>query len=336
MAIKLGINGFGRIGRLVLRAALKRGGIDTVLINDLTDAKTSAHLFKYDSIHGVFDGDVEADGDALVINGKKIPISAEKDPSKLPWGKLGVDVVLESTGIFTSPEDLSKHIDAGAPRVILSAPPKGEIDGTIVVGVNDDTLDKSWTMVSNASCTTNSLAPVCKVLEDNWGIECGVMTTIHAYTNDQRILDFPHKDLRRARNAATNIIPTSTDAARAIGSVIPALKGKLDGQAVRVPVPDGSFTDLSVVLKKDATVEAINAAMKKAAEGPMKGILEYTEAPIVSSDIVGNPHSSIYDSLATMVMEGRLVKVISWYDNEWGYSNRVVDLMKLSHKLKGK
>jgi glyceraldehyde 3-phosphate dehydrogenase len=329
MGIKLGINGFGRIGRLVLRAAIKKGGIDTVLINDLTDAATSAHLFKYDSIHGRFDGEVSADGDSLVIDGTKIPISAERDPSNLPWGELGVDVVLESTGIFTSAEAMGKHIKAGAPRVLLSAPPKGDIDGTIVMGVNDDELDKSWKMVSNASCTTNSLGPVCKVLEDTWGIERGVMTTIHAYTNDQSILDFPHSDLRRARNGATNIIPTTTGAARAIGAVIPQLKGKLDGQAVRVPVADGSITDLSVVLKKEATVESINAAVKAAADGPMKGILEYTEDPIVSSDIIGNPHSSIFDAGTTMVIGGTLAKVCMWYDNEWGFSNRVIDLIKI-------
>ncbi len=327
MAIKLGINGFGRIGRLVLRAALKDGGFDVVLINDLTNPETLAHLFKYDSVHGKFDGTVELKGDTLVVNGDEIKVMAERDPEKLPWQD-GVDVVLESTGVFTTREGMEKHIKGGAPRVLLSAPPKNEIDGTVVMGVNDDDLDKSWKLISNASCTTNSLAPVVKVLQDTWGIESGLMTTIHAYTNDQNVLDFPHKDLRRARNAATNMIPTTTGAARAIGSVIPALKGKLDGKAVRVPVMDGSLTDLTVKLSKKATADEINEAVKAAAEGPMKGILEYATDPLVSSDIIGNPHSSIFDSDLTTVVGDDLAKVYMWYDNEWGFSCRVIDLMK--------
>ena len=329
MAIKLGINGFGRIGRLVLRAALKDGGVECVRVNDLTDAKTLAHLFKYDSVHGIWPGEVTSEGDNLVVDGKSIAISAVRNPEELPWKELGVDVVLESTGVFTDAAGMGKHITGGAPRVLLSAPPKGEIDGTIVVGVNSDKLDKSWKLVSNASCTTNSLAPVVKVLDDNFGIVRGLMTTIHAYTNDQKILDFPHKDLRRARNAATNIIPTTTGAARAIGSVIPSLKGKLDGHAVRVPVADGSMTDLTVELKKKTSVEEINAAVKAAAEGPMKGILEYSELPLVSTDIVGNPHSSIFDAGLTSVIDGNFAKMGMWYDNEWGFSNRVIDLIKL-------
>lgn len=329
MAIRLGINGFGRIGRLVGRAALKAGGIDIVLINDLTDAKTLAHLFKYDSVHGKWDGEVKAEGEHIVINGKKIPVSAEKDPSKLPWKALKVDVVLESTGHFTAADELKKHLDAGAPRVLLSAPAKGKLDATIVVGVNDDMLSKNMKLISNASCTTNSLGPVAKVLNDKFGIVKGMMTTIHAYTNDQRILDFPHKDLRRARNAASNIIPTTTGAARAIGEVIPALKGKMDGQAVRVPVVDGSFTDLTMVLSKPTTVAEVNAALKAAAEGPMKGVLEYCEDPIVSSDVIGNPHSSIVDAGCTLVIDGTLVKVCTWYDNEWGFSVRCIDLIKM-------
>ena len=327
MAIKLGINGFGRIGRHVLRVALADGGFDVVLINDLTDAKTLAHLFKYDSTQGMYQGTVEAKGDAIVIDGKEFKVSAERDPAKLPWGKLGVDAVLESTGVFADADGMNKHIAAGAPRVLVSAPAKGDIDGTIVMGVNDDTLKSTWKLVSNASCTTNSLAPPAKVLHENWGIVRGMMTTVHAYTNDQRTLDFPHEDLRRARTAATNIIPTSTGAARAIGLVIPELKGKLDGMALRVPIPVGSFTDLTVTVEKPTTVEEVNAALKAAAEGPLKGIMQYTDDPIVSADIVQNPHSAIIDGGTTMVI-GDLVKIGSWYDNEWGFSCRVIDLIK--------
>jgi glyceraldehyde 3-phosphate dehydrogenase len=329
MAVKLGINGFGRIGRLVLRVALKNG-VDVAQINDLTDVETMAHLFKYDSIHGIYDGEVGTKDGNLLIDGKEIVFSAIRNPEELPWGKLGVDVVLESTGIFANRAGMEKHIAAGAPRVLLSAPPKDAIDGMIVMGVNSDTLDKSWKLISNASCTTNSLAPVVKVLNDTFGVVKGLMTTIHAYTNDQSILDFPHKDLRRARNGATNIIPTTTGAARAIGSIITELKGKLDGHAIRVPVADGSITDLTVELKKDATKDGINAAVKAAAEGPMKGILQYSDdLPLVSSDIVGNPHSSIFDSAITSVTGGNMAKVSMWYDNEWGFSNRVIDLIKL-------
>ena len=327
MAIKLGINGFGRIGRHVVRVALSKGGFDIVLVNDLTDAKTLAHLFKYDSTQGMWDGTVEVADDGIIINGDKIKISSERDPANLPWKDLGVDVVLESTGHFTTADGMKKHLDAGAPRVLVSAPAKGAIDGTIVMGVNDDKLQKSWKLLSNASCTTNSLAPPAKVINDNFGIIRGMMTTVHAYTNDQRTLDFPHSDLRRSRTAATNIIPTTTGAAKAIGEVIPELKGKLDGMSLRVPVPVGSLTDLTVQVSKPATVESVNAALKAAAEGPLKGIMQYTDDPIVSSDIIHNPHSAIIDGGVTMVV-GDLVKIGSWYDNEWGFSNRVIDLIK--------
>ncbi len=329
MSIKIGINGFGRIGRLVFRIANARNDIQVVQINDITDAKTLAHLLKYDSIHGRYDKTVAVDGDAIVVDGKKIKISAERDPASLPWGDLGVDVVIESTGIFRKREQIHKHIDAGAKKVILTVPAKDEIDATIVLGVNDEMLKPEHKIVSNASCTTNCLAPVAKVLNDTFGIESGLMKTVHSYTNDQRLLDLPHSDLRRARAAAMYIIPTTTGAAKAVGKVIPELNGKLDGFAMRVPTSDGSIVDLTAVLKTEADVSEINAAMKKAAEGPMKGILEYTEDPIVSIDVVGNSHSSIFDALSTMVAGGRgkLVKVVSWYDNEWGYSSRVVDLL---------
>jgi len=330
MAVKIGINGFGRIGRLVFRIALERENFEVVQLNDLTDAKTLAHLLKYDSIHGVYNKNVTVDGDSIVVDGKKIKVSAEKDPAALPWSQLGVDIVIESTGVFRSREQVAKHLEAGAKKVVLTVPAKDEIDATIVLGVNDADLKPEHKIVSNASCTTNCLAPVAKVLNDTFGIESGLMTTIHAYTNDQRILDFPHKDLRRARAAAVSIIPTTTGAAKAVGKVIPELNGKLDGFAMRIPVPDGSVVDLTAVLKKEVTKEEINAAMKKAAEGAMKGILEYTEEPIVSIDIVHNPASSVFDALSTIVMggKGKLVKVVSWYDNEWGYSSRVVDLVE--------
>ncbi len=327
MSIKVGINGFGRIGRLVFKAADARDDIEIVQINDITDAKTLAHLLKYDSVHGRYPKDVKAHGDAIVVGGKSIKISAEKDPAALPWGKLGVDVVVESTGVFRNREQIAKHLEAGAKKVVLTVPAKDEIDATIVLGVNDDELKADHKIVSNASCTTNCLAPIAKVLNDQFGIQSGLMTTVHAYTNDQRTLDLPHKDLRRARAAAMSIIPTTTGAAKAVGKVIPALKGKLDGFAMRVPTPDGSVVDLSAILDKSASVDDINSAMKAAAEGAMKGVLEYTEDPIVSMDIVGNPHSSIFDSLSTMVIDDKFVKVVSWYDNEWGYSNRVVDLL---------
>lgn len=327
MALKVGINGFGRIGRLVLRRMLAEGGFDIVGINDLTDNKTLAHLFKYDSIHGRFNGDVKLTENGMSINGDEIKITAEKDPTKLGWGDLGTDVVIESTGVFTSKEKLKLHLDAGAKKVILTAPAKDQLDATVVLGVNDNVLTSEMKIVSNASCTTNCLAPMVKVLDDNFKIVKGFMTTIHSYTNDQGLLDQPHKDLRRARAGAVNIIPTSTGAAKAVGEVLPHIKGKLDGFALRVPTPDGSLTDFVCITEKETTKEEVNAVMKKASENEMKGILEYTEDPIVSSDIVGNSNSCIFDSLSTMV-SGNLVKVIGWYDNEWGYSCRVVDLIK--------
>jgi len=325
MAIKVGINGFGRIGRLVFRRCLEIGGFDFVGINDLTDAATLAHLLKYDSVHGKFKGEVKVEGTELIVNGDRIKITAERDPSKLNWK--GVDVVIESTGVFRDKESCMKHVTAGAKKVILTVPPKGEIDAMIVLGVNENDLTGKEQVVSNASCTTNCLAPMVKVLNDAFGLEKGFMTTVHSYTNDQQLLDLPHKDLRRARAAALSIIPTSTGAAKAIGKIIPELKGKLDGFSLRVPTPDGSITDLVATLKKEVTVEEINAAFKKAATGELKGIMEYTEDPIVSADIVGNQHSNIFDALSTMA-NGNLVKVVGWYDNEYGYSCRVVDLMK--------
>lgn len=330
MAIKVGINGFGRIGRNVFRVMVQRENIDIVGINDLTGPGALAHLLRYDTVHGKFNGSVEAKDSSLVVNGKDIKMIAEKDPTKLPWGELGVDVVLESTGIFTSRDACAKHLEAGARKVLLSAPAKDQIDATIVMGVNNKSLKPEHKIISNASCTTNCLSPIAKVLNDNFEIEKGSMTTVHAYTNDQSVSDLIHKDLRRARAAAANIIPTSTGAAKAIGEVIPELNGKLDGMAMRVPVINGSITDLVVCVKKSTTKDEVNAAMKKAAENEMKGILEYCEDPIVSSDIIDNPHSSILDALSTNVIQGDLVKVVSWYDNEWGYSNRVVDLIELA------
>ena len=327
MATRVGINGFGRIGRLVFRAA--RGqDLEIVGINDLTDAKTLAHLLKYDSIHGRYPGEVTAAENAIVVDGVRIPVSAERDPGKLPWAKLGARLVIESTGIFTDRAGAGKHLEAGAERVIISAPAK-DPDVTIVLGVNSGDYDPNkHRIISNASCTTNCLAPVAKVLNDEFGVESGWMTTIHAYTNDQVMLDFPHKDLRRARAGALSMIPTSTGAASAIGLVLPALKGKLDGYAMRVPTSDVSVVDLSVKLAKSTSVEAINAAMKAAADGPLKGILAYSDEPLVSVDFLGNPHSSILDAQSTKVMGGNFAKVLSWYDNEWGYSNRVVDLAR--------
>lgn len=330
MSVKIAINGFGRIGRLVFRIAQQRDDIEVVQVNDITDAKTLAHLLKYDSVHGVYPGEVKAEGDAMIVDGKTIKISAERDPANLPWGELGVDVVVESTGVFRKREQVAKHITAGAKKAVLTVPAKDEIDATIVLGVNDDDLKAEHQIVSNASCTTNCLAPIAKILNDKFGIKRGYMTTIHAFTNDQMVLDLPHSDLRRARAAAVSIIPTTTGAAKAVGKVIPELNGKLDGFAMRVPTPDGSVVDLVAELNKDVTVEEINAAVKEAAEGEMKGVLQYTEDPIVSIDIVGNPYSSIFDALSTMVLggSGNFVKVVSWYDNEWGYSNRVVDLVE--------
>lgn len=330
--VKVGINGFGRIGRLVFRQAVENPEIEIVGINDLTDVKTLAHLLKYDSSHKKFNGEVKIEGDNLVVNGRTIAICAQKDPAQLPWASLGANLVVESTGIFTSREAASKHITAGAKKVIISAPAKDKIDATIVMGVNDKSITGAEEIVSNASCTTNCLAPMAKVLHENFGIVKGFMTTVHAYTNDQNILDLPHKDLRRARAAACSIIPTSTGAAKAIGEVLPELAGKLDGFAMRVPVPDGSVTDLSVIVEKEATKEAINAAMKAAAEGPMKGILDYNVDPIVSCDIVGNAHSCIFDSPLTM-SSGNMVKIVGWYDNELGYATRVVDLLGIYSKF---
>ena len=325
--MKVGVNGFGRIGRNVFRAIEVSGAdIQIVGINDLTDTKTLAHLLKYDSILGRFNGTIEAEDGAIVVNGVRIPIFAERDPSALAWGDIGAEIVVESTGFFTDAESARKHITAGAKKVIISAPAKGE-DITIVMGVNQDKYNPATdNVISNASCTTNCLAPMAKAIDDAFGIERGLMTTIHAYTNDQSILDFPHSDLRRARAAALNMIPTSTGAAKAIGLVMPHLKGKLDGYAMRVPVPTGSATDLTVELKKAATKEEINAVVKAAADGPLKGILQYTEDPIVSTDIVTDPASCIFDASLTIV-NGNMVKVLGWYDNEWGYSNRLVDLV---------
>ncbi len=326
MTIRVGINGFGRIGRNYLRAILEQGAdVEVVAINDLTDNKTLAHLLKYDSVAGRLDADVEVVDDGLLVDGKKIVAFAERDPANLPWGELGVDIVIESTGFFTNADAAKAHIEGGAKKVIVSAPAKNE-DVTIVMGVNEsDYNPETDVIISNASCTTNCLAPMAKVLDEKFGIERGLMTTIHAYTGDQRLLDAPHSDLRRARAAALNIVPTSTGAAKAVALVLPQLKGKMDGYALRVPVPTGSVTDLSFVAAKDVTVESVNAAIKEAAEGDLAGILEYSEAPLVSTDIVGDPASSIFDAPLTKVI-GNEVKVVSWYDNEWGYSNRLVDL----------
>lgn len=328
MATKIGINGFGRIGRNVFKILTESSDFEVAGINDLTNAKTLAHLLKYDSVSGPFKGTVEAKENAIVVNGREIPISAVRNPAELPWKELGVEMVLESTGVFRSKEKCALHLEAGAKKVLLSVPPDGAVDAIIVLGVNDDELKAEHAIVSNASCTTNCLAPVAKVLHEAFGIKRGLMTTVHAYTNDQPVQDQPHSDLRRARAAAQSIIPTSTGAARAVGKVLPALDGKLDGMALRVPVIDGSVVDLSVEFEKEVTEESINAAIKAAAEGPLKGVLEYTEDPIVSVDIIGNPHSSIFDAQCTKVMDGNFAKIISWYDNEWGYSNRCVDLFR--------
>jgi glyceraldehyde 3-phosphate dehydrogenase len=330
MGIKIGINGFGRIGRNFLRATKQQGrDFDVVAVNDITDAATLAHLLKYDSVLGTYPADVRATGDAVVVDGDELRVLKERDPANLPWKELGARIVIESTGLFTKREDADKHIAAGAEKVIISAPAKGE-DITLVLGVNDDAYDpKSHNIISNASCTTNCVVPMAKVLDDAFGIEQGFMTTIHAYTNDQRILDLPHKDLRRARAAAINIIPTSTGAARATGVVLPHLKGRMDGISMRVPVPDGSVTDLVATLTREASIDEVNAAYRAAASaGPLEGKLVYTEDPIVSSDIVGSPASCTFDALSTMAM-GKMVKVVGWYDNEWGYSHRLVDLVAL-------
>jgi len=325
--IKVAINGFGRIGRISFRVMLEKENIEVVAINDLTDSKTLAHLLKYDSVHGRISAEVKYEEKALIVNGKKVTVYAEKDPSNLPWKELGVDVVIESTGFFLTRETAGKHIAAGAKKVIISAPPSGSDIKTVVLGINDEILSPEDTIISNASCTTNCAAPMVKILHENWGLEDGYITTVHSYTGDQRLHDAPHKDLRRARAAALSIVPTSTGAAKAITKIFPQLEGKLGGCGMRVPVPDGSLTDITCVLQKPVTVAEINAAFKKAAEGSLKGILEYTEDPIVSIDIVGNPHSCIYDAEFTSVI-GKMVKVIAWYDNEYGYSNRLCDLVQ--------
>ena len=333
MAIKVGINGFGRIGRNVFRVITEREDVDVVAINDLADARTLSLLLKYDSVHGKFDGNIEVKEDAMVVKGKEIKLTKEKDPARLPWKELGVDIAIESTGIFTTKADCAKHLEAGAKKVILSAPSKDQLDATIVMGINENDLKPEHKIVSNASCTTNCLAPLVKVINDNFQIEKGLMTTIHAYTNDQNVADVMHKDLRRARAAAINIIPTTTGAAKAIGEVIPELKGKLDGMAMRVPVANGSVTDLVVTVEKKTSAEEVNSALKAAADNELKGILEYCEDPIVSSDIIDNAHSCILDAMSTCVIDGNLIKVIGWYDNEWGYSNRMVDLVELIAKI---
>jgi len=328
MTIKVGINGFGRIGRLVLRGAVADPNFEIVAVNDLTDAKTLAHLLKYDTNHGIFDAEVSVDGDNIVVNGKKIRVFAERDPKNIPWGELGVEYVVESTGIFRKRDQAQWHIDAGAKKVIITAPAKEE-DITIVMGVNEDQYDpEKHHVISNASCTTNCLAPFAKVINDAFGIKKGLMTTVHAYTTDQRILDLPHKDLRRARAAAMNIVPTTTGAAAAVGLVLPELKGKLDGFAMRVPVSTVSVVDLVVETEKPVTAEAANAELKKAAEGKLKGILAFEEAPLVSTDFMGNSNSSIVDAALTKTMGDNMLKVVAWYDNEWGYSMRVVDLIR--------
>lgn len=328
MAVRVGINGFGRIGRLVFRVmAAQPDKFEVVAINDLSDAKHLALLLKYDSVHGQFNGTVEAGEGSLIVNGKTIKITQEKDPANLPWKALGCQIALESTGFFTNKASLQKHIDAGAERVVLSAPAKDKLDATIVMGVNDSILTKEHRIISNASCTTNCLAPLAKVLHETFGIERGLMTTCHAYTNDQRVADQIHSDPYRARAAAINIIPSTTGAAKAVGEVIPELNGKLTGYALRVPVPDGSIVDLTATLKKEVTKDEINAAVKAAADGPLKGILQYATDPLVSSDIIGNPHSCIFVPDQTLVLDGNLVKVLAWYDNEWGYSSRTAELV---------
>lgn len=326
--IRVGINGFGRIGRSVFRICAERGDSEVVLINDLFDNEQLAYLLKYDTVMGPYEGEVTADADFLYVEGRKIAMTAEKDPAAIPWGAHQVDVVVESTGVFLTREALAKHLEGGARRVILTVPPKDEVDAIVVLGVNDEALTPAVRIVSNASCTTNCLAPIAKILHESFGIEEGLLTTVHAYTNDQRLADVPHKDLRRSRAAAENIIPTTTGAAKAVGKVLPALKGKLDGLAIRVPVPDGSIVDFVCRLTKPATRDEINAAVRAAAEGSMRNIVEYSEAPLVSSDIIGNPHSSVFDALSTDARGDGYARVVAWYDNEWGYSNRVVDLIE--------
>jgi glyceraldehyde 3-phosphate dehydrogenase len=327
MSVRIGINGFGRIGRSVFRILSDRDDVEVAGINDLFENQQLVYLLKYDSVMRVFPKEVTADDDFMYVDGRKIAMTAEKDPAKIPWGELGVDIVIESTGVSTKKEQLQKHLDGGARKVILTVPAKDEIDATIVVGVNDDTLKPEHRLVSNASCTTNCLAPIAKILHERFGIEEGFITTVHAYTNDQRLADVPHKDFRRSRAATQNIIPTTTGAARAVGKVLPQLKGKLDGMAMRVPVPDGSIVDLVAKLGKKPSTGEVNDAVREAAAGPLEDIVEYSEVPLVSTDIIGNPHSSIFDALSTRAAGDGYVKVIAWYDNEWGYSNRVVDLI---------
>ncbi|MEJ2166052.1 MAG: type I glyceraldehyde-3-phosphate dehydrogenase [Desulfobacterales bacterium] len=327
MATKIGINGFGRIGRSVFRILSDREDIDVICINDLFENEQLAYLLKYDTVMGIFPKEVRATADAMYVDDRQVMMTDQRDPAEIPWKDLGVDVVIESTGVFRERKGLEKHLAAGAGKVILTVPAKDEIDATIVIGVNDDQLKPEHRIVSNASCTTNCLAPIAKILDDSFGIEEGFITTVHAYTNDQRLADVPHKDFRRSRAAGENIIPTTTGAARAVGKVLPQLKGKLDGLAMRVPVPDGSIVDLVARLGSKASVEEVNSAVRKAAEGPMRKVVEYSEAPLVSSDIIGNPHSSIFDALSTISLQDGFVRIVSWYDNEWGYSNRVVDLI---------
>ncbi len=327
MATQIGINGFGRIGRTVFRILSERDDINVVCINDLFENEQLAYLLKYDTVMGIFKKEVRATEDALYVNDQKVAMTEYRDPAQIPWKDLGVDVVIESTGVFRERAGLEKHLAAGAKKILLTVPAKDEIDATIVLGVNDDELKAEHRIVSNASCTTNCLAPIAKILDDSFGIEEGFITTVHAYTNDQRLADVPHKDFRRSRAAGENIIPTTTGAARAVGQVLPGLKGKLDGLAMRVPVPDGSIVDLVARLGSKPSAEDVNAAVRKAAEGPMKQVLEYSEEPLVSSDIIGNPHSSIFDAMSTSSLQDGYLRVVSWYDNEWGYSNRVVDLI---------
>ena len=328
MAIQVGINGFGRIGRSVFRIISDRDDIEVVAINDLFDNEQLAYLLKYDTVMGIFRKEVQAEADALYVDRQKVVMTEQRDPAKIPWQKLGAQFVIESTGVFRNREPLLKHLEAGAQKVILTVPPKDEIDATIVMGVNDDHLKPQHRIVSNASCTTNCLAPIAKILDDSFGIEEGFITTVHAYTNDQRLADVPHKDFRRSRAAGENIIPTTTGAAKAVGKVLPQLQGKLDGLAMRVPVPDGSIVDLVCRLNRKASRDDVNNAVRGAAQGPMKKIVEYSDVPLVSSDIIGNPHSSIFDALSTKSEGDGYVRILSWYDNEWGYSNRVVDLIE--------
>ena len=328
MTVRVGINGFGRIGRSVFRILSDRPGVEVAVVNDLFDNDHLAYLLKYDTVMRVFPKDVTTDADSMTVDGRRIVMTAEKDPAKIPWGAHGVDVVVESTGKILTREPLRKHLSAGARRVVLTVPAKDEIDATVVIGVNDADLKPEHRIVSNASCTTNCLAPIAKILDERFGIEEGLMTTVHAYTNDQRLADVPHKDLRRSRAAAENIIPTTTGAAKTVGKVLPRLKGRLDGIAVRVPVPDGSIVDLTCRMTRPVRAAEVNAAVREAAAGPLARIVEYSEVPLVSSDIIGNPHSSIFDALSTRTMGDGWLKVVSWYDNEWGYSNRVVDLIE--------